>query len=172
MTNRAWYVVYSKSQSEELAQFHLQLKGLDCFFPRMLLPVSVQTHRRAIPLFPNYLFVRIHLLSQYHQVIWSPGVKYLVSAGGNPLPVDDDVVGYLRQRANSEEFITVRSSLKAGQKVQVGGGPFEGLEGIIQHPPDARGRVKVLMNLLSREIKVDLPARFFAGAWVPEDHVV
>jgi len=163
---KQWYVVYSKPHREEIAQFHFRLKDVECFFPRLLLPGPVRKNSRPIPLFPNYLFVRIHVSTEYHQVIWSPGVRYLISAGGNPLPVDDDVVQYLRRRANSEEIITARSNLKAGQKVQVGGGPFDGLEGVIQDPPDARGRVKVLMTLLNRQVKVVVPVHLMKHGWV------
>lgn len=35
---RAWYVVYSKPHREEQAQFHLGLKNIESFFPRLHLP--------------------------------------------------------------------------------------------------------------------------------------
>jgi transcriptional antiterminator NusG len=161
-----WYVVYSQPHREEIARLHFRLKGLECFSPRLLLPGPVRRNNRAVSLFPNYLFVRIDLSSEYHQVIWSPGVKYLISAGGNPLPLNDDVVQYLRQRTNSDEIIIASSNLKVGQKVQIGGGPFDGLEGILQDPPDSRGRVKVLMTLLNRQVKVALPVHLMKHGWV------
>ncbi len=42
-------------------------------------------------------------------------------------------------------------------EVLINAGPFAGLVGIIQNPPDARGRVKVLLELLGRHVKVDVP---------------
>ena len=56
---RQWYVVYSKPNREEYAQYHLQRKGIEVFFPRLRLPVSSAKQRQVIPLFPNYLFVHI-----------------------------------------------------------------------------------------------------------------
>ena len=35
---RDWYVIYSKPHKEEQAQFHLGLKGVETFFPRLHLP--------------------------------------------------------------------------------------------------------------------------------------
>jgi hypothetical protein len=40
--------------------------------------------------------------------------------------------------------------------------------GIIQEPPNARGRVKVLLQLLNRETKVDVPVKFVRASWVPQ----
>jgi transcription antitermination factor NusG len=50
--------------------------------------------------------------------------------------------------------------------VEIRGGPFDGLIAIIQDPPDARGRVKILLKLLSRQISVKLGVEFIKGEWV------
>jgi len=50
--------------------------------------------------------------------------------------------------------------------VEVNGGPFDGLIGIIQNPPDAKGRVNLLLNLLSRQIKVAVPLQYIDSGWV------
>ena len=164
--NKEWYVVYSKSNKEELAHFHLRLRGLDVFFPRLLLPESFKKHKRIIPLFPNYLFVRIHLSEGYHQVLWSPGVKRFIAFNDIPIPLDGNIVRYLMQRGNPEGIITAGSNLKVGQEVKINGGPFDGLVGIIKQPPDANGRLRVLMNLLSRLVQVEVPVRFVNSGWV------
>ena len=44
--------------------------------------------------------------------------------------------------------------------VEITSGPFAGLAGIIQEPPDARGRVTVLMDLLNRQVPVEVPVEF------------
>ena len=163
---KKWYVVYSKPHKEECAQFHLRLKGLEVFFPRLLLPESAIKRRRIVPLFPNYLFVRIYLDEEYHYMLWCPGVKSLVRFNGSPAPLDERIVASLMQQATPDGIIRGRSSLKVGQEVQISGGSFDGLVGIIQGPPDARGRVKILMKLLSRQVKVELPAHLVDGGWV------
>src|SRR5574341_1338872 len=78
---RNWYVIYAKPHKEEQAKFYLGLKGVECFFPRLLLPGSSWHKKKIVPLFPNYLFVRIHLSTELHYVVWSPGVKRIVSFG-------------------------------------------------------------------------------------------
>jgi len=164
---KRWYAVYSKPQKEKFAQFHLQSKGVEVFLPQLVLPQSHKRRRRVVPLFPSYLFVRIDVLSgESAYVVWSPGVKYLVSFNGVPASVDDDVVDFLRDRTDSNGNIQAASSLKPGQRVRVTGGPFEGLEALIEKPPDAKGRVKLLMNLLNRQVQAEIPIRFVESNWV------
>ena len=163
---RDWYVVYSKPHKEEQAQFHLRMKNLDVFFPRLDLVRVAEKRKRVIPLFPNYLFVRIHLPTEFHYVSWSPGVKRIVSFGDRPIPLDERVVDFLRQQTDPEGVIRARSQLRPGQEVEIRGGPFDGLIAIIQDPPDAKGRVKILLKLLSRQISVKLGVEFIKGEWV------
>jgi transcription antitermination factor NusG len=158
--NKAWYVVYSKPHKEESAQFHLRSKGLEVFFPRLLLPPSLRKRKQIVALFPNYMFVRIRIPEEYESVIWSPGVKRFVSFNDALVPIDGDIVTYLMRQANPAGVIIGRSTLKVGQEIEINGGPFDGLAGIIQEPPDARGRVRILMQLLSRRIKVEVPLEF------------
>jgi transcriptional antiterminator RfaH len=163
---RDWYVVYSKPHKEEQAQFHLRTKNLEVFFPRLDLVRVAEKRKRIIPLFPNYLFVRIHLPTEFHYVVWSPGVKRLVSFGESPIPIDERIVSFLKQQTDSEGVIIARSQLRPGQEVEIRGGPFDGLIAIIQDPPDAKGRVRVLLKLLSRQISVKLGVEFIKGEWV------
>jgi len=160
LEKKEWYVVYTKPHKEESAQLHLRLKGLEVFFPRLLLPQPLQRRKQIVPLFPNYLFVRIQLSEEYHFVVWSPGVRRFVSFNDAPAAMDEVVVKYLMQQANPAGVIAARSNLKVGQEIRISGGPFDGLAGIIQQPPDARGRVKILMELLSRRIQVEVPIQF------------
>jgi len=164
--HRCWFVVYSKAHKEGVAEFQLRLKGLDVFYPRLLLPESLRKHNRIIPLFPNYLFVRINFWEECHYVIWSPGVKRFVSFNETPVPIDDRIMAYLMRLANSESIIPAQSNLKPREEVRITGGPFDGLAGIIKEPPDAKGRVKVLLNLLLREVQVEVPVQYVAGGWV------
>lgn len=164
---RKWYVVYSKPRKEEFAELCLRRRGVEVFLPRLLFPETVGKRRRLVPLFPNYLFIWISDPEQFHCALWTPGVQRIVSFNGAPAPLDDSVVAFFKQQASDTGIIGVRSNLRTGQEVQITGGPFDGLAGIIERPPDARGRVKVLMRLLCREIRVEVPVRFVNDCWVP-----
>jgi transcription elongation factor/antiterminator RfaH len=161
--SRNWYVVSSKTHKEHQAQFHLGRKGIESFFPRLHLPGSIEGTRRIVPLFPNYLFVYLNLATDFDYVTWSPGVKRFVSFSDAPLPLEEGVVRFLKENADSEGILTGRSQLQRGQTVEISAGPFYGLAAIIQDPPDAKGRVRVLLKLMSRHITVKLGVESLKG---------
>ena len=163
---RDWYVVYSKRNKEEQAQFHLATKGIESFFPRLLLASGSKTKTRIVPLFPNYLFVHINMATDAHYVTWTPGVHRFVSFSEVPVPLETTIVSFLQAQADPSGVICARSQLRCGQEVEITGGPFEGLLGIIQDPPDAKGRVRVLLNLMNRQVAVSLGLDNIGGDWV------
>lgn len=160
-----WYVVYCKPRKEETAQFHLAHKGLETFFPRLRLPKRSLKRPPIVPLFPNYLFVQLCTPEEYNYARWSPGVRCVVNFNGTPTPVDDGVVLFLKKRATAEGVVEAYVQLTVGQEVQITGGPFEGLIGIIQNPPNARGRVRILLELLGRQVRAEIPVEFASGRW-------
>ena len=164
---REWYVLYSKPQKEDYARFHLSAKGLEVFFPQLLFPDSAKKRKRLVPLFPNYLFVRLKLFSEeFSHAKWSPGVSRVVSFNGIPAPIDRRVVELLMQQMNRDGVIEARPNLRSGQEVRIIGGPFNGLLGIIQDPPNAKGRINILLQLLNRPTKADVPIEFVETEWV------
>src|SRR5215470_7324216 len=164
--NRLWYVVYSKPRREGFAQTQLHRKGLEVFFPRLASPHCQTGQGQCVPLFPNYLFVRLQLPEEYNYALWSPGVKTIVSFNGAPAPIDEKIIDFLRQKSSPEGLIGVQPHFAIGQEVRINGGPLDGLLGIIQNPPNARGRVGVLMQLLNRQIKIDVPVHCLAAPWM------
>ena len=129
---RRWYVASTKPRSEEIAHVHLLGKGIEVYYPKLFLPIANRSGRQLIPLFPNYLFVRIDLSSsEYSQVEWCQGVKRLVRFGGAPSPVEDSVIDFLRDQADPQGLIVAKSVLKVGDEVQIAKGPFGGLVGDI-----------------------------------------
>ena len=166
-TGKKWYVLLSKPRQEETAEFHLNAKGVETFYPRLLLPVPNKSGRQVVALFPNYLFVRIDAASSdYFQVSWCRGVKRLVSFGGAPSSVEDGVIEFLRDQADPRGLIVAKSTLKVGDEIQIAKGPFKGLVGLIQEPPDTKSRVKVLMAILSRQVQVEVPVDLINVGWV------
>jgi transcription elongation factor/antiterminator RfaH len=168
--SQRWVVVYTKPQKEEYADFSLRLRGLTTYFPKLLLPETAKRKKRIVPLFPSYLFVRCEIVSkEYGSIVWCPGVKRLVSFNGIPAIVDDSIVEFLMAQTGADDLIAARCNVVVGQEVSIAGGPFDGLAGIIQEPPNARGRVKVLMKILNRETKLEVPVHLVASSWVPYD---
>ena len=167
-TAPAWFVVHAKPHKEQMAESHLRRRQVDVFYPRLQLPGYMDARRRIVPLFPGYLFVRIVLGMQFYDVVWSPGVGRLIGSDGRPAAVDDAVVDLLKQHAETDGLIRARPALVVGQHVEITRGPFAGIVGIIQRPPNAKGRIRVLMRLLNRgTVGVELPLQFVKTGWAP-----
>ena len=170
--NKQWCVVYTKAQKEEFAEVNLRLRRIDTFFPKLFLPKSAKRKKQIVALFPNYLFVCIDVVSEeYASIIWCPGVKRMVSFNGIPATVEESIMAFLMSQAGADGIISARCNISIGQQVAIDGGPFDGLVGIIQEPPNARGRVKILLQLLSRPTKVDVPVQFIKASWVASGSV-
>lgn len=162
-----WCAVYTKTQKEEFAEVNLRLRGTETFFPKLFLPESAKRRKRIVALFPNYLFVCIDLTGpEYASTVWCPGVKRVVSFNGTPAIVDASVIAFLQGQVGAAGIISACCNIHIGQEVAIDGGPFDGLVGVIQEPPNARGRVKILLQLLNRPTHVDVPVGFIRASWV------
>ena len=108
------------------------------------------------PLFPRYLFIRLG--SGLEGQNWAPirsttGVSRLVSFGNVPAKVDDELVDAIRSQISGPGGL--RRQFEPGQKVVITQGPFAGLEAIYQLS-DGESRVMVLLNILSKTVKMYL----------------
>jgi transcription antitermination factor NusG len=93
-------------------------------------------------------------------------VKRMVTFNGTPAIVEESIMAFLMGQAGAHGIISARCNVTVGEQVAINGGPFDGLIGIIQEPPNARGRVKILLELLNRPTKVDVPVQFISASWV------
>jgi transcription antitermination factor NusG len=142
-------------------------KAWRSFFPKLLLPESSKRRRWVIPLFPNYLFVRLRVFSdEYHYVVWSPGVSRIVGFNGSPASIDETIIRFLMLQSDHDGVIAARSNLKVGEKVRISGGPLAGLIGIIRNPPDAKGRVTLLLNLFNRDVEAEARLEHLDSGWL------
>ena len=153
----AWYVVAVKLRRERFAAAQLARRGVDVFLPRLRM---LGADARVRSLFPGYLFVRLVLPDAWARVAWTPGVRRLVAFEGDAPPLPDDAVAFLRAQGGADGVITARPRpLPVGCRVRVTDGPLAGLAGIIENPPDGRGRLSILMDLLRRQTRVSVDVR-------------
>lgn len=157
-----WYVVRVKRHRERLTQRSLEEKEIASYLPQM-----AQWPRPAVgsavgPLFPGYLFVHTVMPAGFHQIIWTPGVRDFVSFGGAPAPLDTSVIEFLRGREGPDGLIRQMGPEEAGNEVQIIRGPFRGLTAVVEERLPARERVRVLMEILQRATRVELPERWVA----------
>ena len=158
-----WYVVATKLRRERFAAAQLAQRHVEAFLPR--LAIDRRGTRIVRPLFPGYLFARLDLPREWARVVWSPGVLRLVTFEGEAYPVLSGAISYLKSQAGADGVIVARPRpLPVGRRVRVTDGPLAGLVGIIEDPPDGRGRVGILMDFLRTQTRVSIDARSLEDA--------
>ena len=163
--NSAWYVVRTKPRAEAVAAANLRNRAIEVFLPRLAQPFARDAAHAIEPLFPGYLFARLSLDTQFHVASWTPGVAHLLSGADRaPACLDESVVESLRDRARDGDILLPRPSFRIGDTVEVRTGPFAGLLAVIDRPCSAAGRVQILLELLRRQTRVELPVSAVAPA--------
>lgn len=161
-----WYVAKTKPRREVAASVMLAQRDVEVYVPR------TRASRRADPtaerdelLFPGYVFVRMVLNSnQWLRARSAPGIAYFLGDGDGPTALPDDLIDAIREGVDLSEGLVVRSPFKRGEAVVIKHGPFEGMEAIFDGRLTARGRVRVLLEIVQRLVPVDLMINQLAKA--------
>lgn len=155
-SNPRWYLIQTKPRQEERAEEHLRRQQFECYRPEK---PRVHSSRSAEPLFPGYLFIRLDRhLDNWYPIRSTRGVARVVSFGGEPTPVKDELIEQLRQRLAVAPQPARTPAFKPGDKVQLLAGSFRELEAIFVCA-DGDERSVILLNLLQREQKIRVPTR-------------
>ena len=154
-----WYLIHTKIRQARVALDNLERQGFTCFLPLIRAEKLRWGALQVVqePLFPRYLFIRLG--TGLESQSWAPirstlGVSRLVTFGQIPAKIEDSLVDELR--AQSEASEVVLRHFEPGEQVVVTDGPFVGVEAIYQMA-DAEGRVMVLLDILSKQVKMSVP---------------
>jgi transcriptional antiterminator RfaH len=154
-----WYLIHTKIRQECVALENLENQGFECFLPfiraEKLRRGALQIVQEA--LFPRYLFIRLG--TGLESQSWAPirsttGVSRLVTFGQIPAKIDDELITALRSENESTQVVL--RHFEPGEPLVVTDGPFVGVEAIYQMA-DGEGRVMVLLNILSKQVKMTVP---------------
>jgi transcriptional antiterminator RfaH len=155
-----WFCLRAEPKREHLAatavrrQFHIE-----CFSPR--LRFRKMTRRGPVwfveAMFPGYLFAKFVYSTQHRAVESSHGIRGIVHFGDRLATLPENIVVALQSRVGAEEVLTVDSSIKIGQPVQITEGPFQGLEVVVTHLLPVKERIRVLFEFLGRPVEMEIP---------------
>ena len=151
----AWRVVTAHRHREAVARVRLGQQGLETHLPLLRRWPRPPVGSDVGPLFPGYVFVRAER-AHFHRITRTPGVGGLIVFGGEPARLDDAVIDFLRGREEPDGIITA-GPLPSGSAVRITDGPWRGLAAILERRVSARERVLVLLNILQRQTRVEMP---------------
>ncbi len=152
----AWYAVRTRSNFEARVADGLTARDCENFLPtyRTRRRWSDRVRESDTPLSNGYVFCRFEP-SQRLPIVTTPGVVHIVSAGSEPIVVDDSEIQRVRTFLQSNLPVGPWPFLKAGQPVRLTHGPLAGAEGIIQQVKDGY-RLVTSITLLQRSVAVEI----------------
>ena len=158
MEPRTWYVLHVKPRAEKKLNDFLAAMGVFHYLPLVRKETKVQRRKvvRHLPVFPGYVFTRLHP----DERIRALGTRNVVRT----IPVAEPrrMIHQLRQVEHACRLpadLRLVESFAAGESVRVVSGPLRGLE----------GQVRRLGNATSIVLTVDILGRALEATVAPGD---
>ena len=157
-TGLRWYVLKTKPKSEERAYNYLEQHGVKAFLPWMDTSQSNAGNgsKKAKPLFSNYLFAQFDLNQNYPLVKWGKGVNKILGFGKYPTPIADEVLSIIKSRTDEKDIVKKAYHLNENDCIRIVSGPLKDLLGMFDQWVSDSGRVRILLNLIGYQPKVEL----------------
>jgi transcriptional antiterminator RfaH len=176
-SDERWTVVQTEEHRERSVRERLKKAGWRIYVPSCFeLRKDHRKHRAKrrvlVPLFPEYVFVRLNVLrDQWGAIARTIGVAGVLLAGEIPARVPDEVIDKLAarwrdryddedaERADDAENATVAvHKPKRGDKVQVISGPFRWHEAVVEDLGkfDTHHRIGLLLGLFGGTAPVEV----------------
>ena len=149
---RTWYVLHVKPRTEKkVDDFIRAIGGAFHYLPLMKKVTKVQRRKvvRWLPVFPGYVFVRLHP-DELYRVLNTKQVVHRIE-----VPQPRRMIHQLRQVVHAGRLPTevqVVESFTAGEYVRVKSGPLRGIEGQVRRTGSATSIVLVV-EILGRALE-------------------
>ena len=151
-----WYALHTKPHKERSVATLLQEHDIKTFLP-LIISHTAPEQKRNIPFFRGYIFASLDLkASTSGQWRWTPGLRYIVSYGDEPIPIPGKVIDLVAREAQamSAWAETQKHPFKPGDMVRMKNGPFRDMLAIFQGPTTPSERVQVLLTAFHRSVRI------------------
>lgn len=154
-----WYAIFTHARQEGRAEDNLKAWRVETFAPRIRQSryyngSLIQTVK---PLFPRYIFARFKVDDLLHKVTFTRGVSGVVSFGGTPTPVDDQIIDIIKSQTAEDGYIQMVETLRAGDAVEIKDGPLKNFRGIFERAVKHSDRVRLLLTAISFHGHIEVP---------------
>jgi transcriptional antiterminator NusG len=162
-----WYVIHTYSGYEDAVAKNLKqrIESLDMgdkIFD-VLVPkekkIKIKDGKRKVveeKVYPGYVLVEMIVTDDSWYVVRNtPNVTGFVGAGTTPVPVSKTEIEGLKKRMRVEvpEF---KIEFRPGDLIKIVDGPFKDFDAKVSEIDQAKGKVKVLVNMFGRDTPVEL----------------
>jgi transcriptional antiterminator RfaH len=148
----SWYAVRTKPRQEERAAENLRSWGVTTLAPRL----KGYKSRCGSQLFPGYIFAHFEGLKMLHNIHFTRGVAYVVSFGGVPAPISDEVISEIYTRMDKNGVIRNMAALNPGDQVVIRSGLLRDFTGIFERESPATERVQILLRTVAYSARIEV----------------
>ena len=164
---RRWYAIHTYSGYEEnvsdnlkqrIESLDMQDKIFGVMIPKEKKIKIKNGKRRTVEekIFPGYVLVEMIVTDESWYVVRNtPNVTGFIGTGTTPTPLSEEEVKSLQKRMGVDEP-EYKIDVEVGSPVSIADGPFKGFEGKVADIDEARGKIKVLINMFGRETSIEL----------------
>lgn len=157
-SERKWFAVFTVPQNERSVAKHLDLRRFESYLPTCE-SMSVWKNRQRVkisrPLFPAYVFARIHP-TERSSILRLPGVLRIIGNSKGPIPIPSSEIDFLRSDFCRQRIEPYRE-LVVGEKVRIKSGSMQGVEGILVRKK-AGLRFVLSLELINQHAAVEVAA--------------
>jgi transcriptional antiterminator RfaH len=144
-----WYALHAKPHKERQVFTYLKSEGFEVYLP--MYPAARRSRRRALPFFSCYLFARLNGADHFSTVRWTPGLRRIVSFGGKPARVPEEVITSIKEHLDwLWDTGQAVCPFEKGDRVRVAKGALRDLDGIFEERLSSRDRAHILVDCLGR----------------------
>lgn len=166
-SHKNWYAIhtysgYEEKVAESIRQRAESLDMNDKIF-QVIVPkekmIEVKNGKRKVVekrIFQGYVMVEMKMTEDAWYIVRNtPSVTGFVGSGSEPTPISQDEMDKIMKRMGREEP-KHKIDYNVGEVVNITDGPFKGFDGAINEIDEAKGKLKVLVNMFGRETPVEL----------------
>lgn len=164
---KPWYAIQTKPRKEQAVLAALGRAGVEVYCPRIKQRRLRRRRKVCVDtaLFPGYLFARLAFLQDYARVRWTPGLVRVVTSGGVPVEVSEEMLREVQAIERAGNRGSLRPArLAPGSRVCVTEGPFAGFEGCVTEPLNGDERVRILIELFHRQAALEVDETMLQSA--------
>lgn len=165
--NASWFALKTSTHERNVAEC-LRMKGFESFLPlyRSRKRWSDRYKDVQVPFFPGYVFCRFDVTNRL-PILLTQGVSFILGSGKTPVPIPDHEIAALQKVVSSGLVAGPCPFLEVGQRIQIGEGPLEGVDGVLLDIKN-NWRVVVSVSLLQRSLAVEIDRQWVRTILVPK----
>jgi transcriptional antiterminator RfaH len=147
-----WYALAVRARQEDRAADNLKAWGIPTLAPK----IDIEAMGRQKLLFPGYIFARFELAHMAQKIRFTRGISHIVSFGGKPAEVADEIIAAISNRIRSDGAISLGRSLRPGDSVVITEGPLRDFEGVFEEELSDGERVRILLDTVAYTARMEI----------------